>query len=276
MRSIKRIRFRDQVAAQLQEGFRWDRLRFLIYYRKRHLITRFFMAAAVTFVCLFCGLFSREGLVLGLSFLSFLVILYLQTKVIAENIRFKRIAPPRAREQEYIKIKYEMINGSRLQVSNFILSDSFSGNKKKIHFWQSGDLRSGERKVIQQQLLCDGGMGVHRWTPLVVTVSDPMGFFEFAITEDEVSETFIHPRLTAIPNLPVAGSKDSLQYGIHDVSERGASVNFIRVREYVRGDPIKQICWRLSFRHQKLMVKEFEKIVNAEITILLDMDRSSR
>jgi uncharacterized protein (DUF58 family) len=43
------------------------------------------------------------------------------------------------------------------------------------------------------------------------------------------------------------------------------------VREYARGDSLRQIAWRLSARSGRLLVKDFEKSVNTDVTLCLNM-----
>lgn len=243
-----------------------------MYFRKRGLISRHLVVFVVMGACFLCGFFSRMGVVLGFTFLTFLVLLYFLAKENASNLFVTRKIPSRTRENEWIRVTYEIRNVGRWPVSAFLLGDSFSGTKTKLRRIPIPGILGGETKSFTQTFLCNGGMGVHQFTPLTLFVTDPLGIFDFVVREDESQDVFVYPELMDIPLLKVAGSKDSLQYGNHDVNERGSSVNFIRIREYVPGDPIKQISWKLSFRHQRLMVKEFEKIVNAEVTILLDMD----
>jgi uncharacterized protein (DUF58 family) len=272
MRRVTRDRFRDRIAQQLHSDFHWERLKYPLYFRKRALISRHFILFSIMGTCFVCGLFSRMGVVLGFSFLSFITLLLFLAQENASQLFVSRKIPARAKENEWIKVTYEFRNEGRWPVSAFLLGDTFSGTKNKMRRVPVVGLAPGESRIVEQTYLCDGGMGVHHFTELTAFVTDPLGVFDFVVTEDQPQDIFVYPELINIPKLQVNGSKDSLQYGNHDVNDRGSSVNFMRIREYVPGDPIKQISWRLSFRHQRLMVKEFEKIVNAEVTILLDMD----
>jgi uncharacterized protein (DUF58 family) len=118
-------------------------------------------------------------------------------------------------------------------------------------------------------------MGVFTYGPMTALVSDPLGIFQFLVIENEEKATHVFPRVTPLPNLPVRGSKESFNFGLYDVASRGLSSNFIGVRDFEKGDSLRYISWKLSLKARKLLVKEFEKSVNAEITLILDMAAES-
>src|ERR1700722_1613894 len=100
MRTVKRETFREQFSKQFTEDFRWERLKYPLYYRKRHMITRHFIVYVVTAICFACGLFSRYGVILGLSLVTFLVLLFYQAKRIADGVSITRKVPKRAQEEK--------------------------------------------------------------------------------------------------------------------------------------------------------------------------------
>jgi len=114
-------------------------------------------------------------------------------------------------------------------------------------------------------------MGKHSIGPLTAKLSDPLGIFEFRIVEDTIHEVEVYPRVDRIPDISVIPSSQNAKYGNYEVASRGLSVNFSGVRPFARGDSLRHIAWRLSMRGQGLLVKEFEKVVNCDVNIILNI-----
>lgn len=237
------------------------------YYRRRRLFTRALLFLAVMAGCLFFSLGSRALFVTFLSLGIFLYLLRENTKRTASGIYLKRVVPARAHEMDEIAVTYKIRDSQGRQITappGALIVDAFTGHRlKKIRAWP---------EKLEVKILCDGGMGHHVFGPREISVTDPLGIFEFAVIEDEAEPLFVYPRVENLPTMQLGGSRESLDYGVYEVNERGGSTNFMGVREYVPGDQIKQISWRLTAKHGRLLVKEFEKICNTEISILLDME----
>jgi uncharacterized protein (DUF58 family) len=62
--------------------------------------------------------------------------------------------------------------------------------------------------------------------------------------------------------------------GMHRSPYHGFSVEFAAHREYVPGDDIRHIDWRLFARGDRLYVKQYEEETNLRTTVLLDCSRS--
>lgn len=62
--------------------------------------------------------------------------------------------------------------------------------------------------------------------------------------------------------------------GLHRSPYRGLSVDFAEHRQYMPGDDIRLIDWKVFGRTDRFYIKQFEADSNANFTILLDMSRS--
>lgn len=230
--------------------------------------------AALFLLLTFAGfsLFSRLGVILFLTEIMALVVLYLRTRLLARRISIKRVLPNRAlREMEMVDVVVEIKNRSDLDASHIIVDDVFGLTKDP---WvrvapEKLGARSMARLVYRRP--CDGGMGRQVVGPLTARVSDALGIFEFRIIEDTIHEIDVYPKVERIPTLAVWPSAESSRYGNYEVASRGLSVNFAGVRPYERGDSLRHIAWKISTRGQGLLVKEFEKVVSCDVSIVLNM-----
>ncbi|MEO0337395.1 MAG: DUF58 domain-containing protein, partial [Pseudomonadota bacterium] len=133
-------------------------------------------------------------------------------------------------------------------------------------------LPARSHKTFSFEHRADGGMGVKTIGPMSIEVTDPFGIFEFSVVYDETIEVEVVPKVEEVPNIRFRGSPHSHRYGIYDVHTKGVSVNFVGVREYHRGDSLKNVAWRLSAKRDELYVKEFENMVNAEISVFMNLN----
>jgi len=64
--------------------------------------------------------------------------------------------------------------------------------------------------------------------------------------------------------------------GLHRSPYHGYSVEFAQHREYVPGDEIKHLDWKVWARNDRYYVKQYEEDTNLRCTLLLDASRSMR
>ena len=64
--------------------------------------------------------------------------------------------------------------------------------------------------------------------------------------------------------------------GLHRSPRLGASTDFAEHRQYMPGDDIRRIDWRLFARTDRLFVKEYEADTNTNLLLLLDVSPSMR
>jgi len=58
--------------------------------------------------------------------------------------------------------------------------------------------------------------------------------------------------------------------GLHKSPYKGQSVEFLQHREYVRGDDLRRVDWKVWGKQDRLYVKEFEEETNLRVTLLVD------
>ena len=58
--------------------------------------------------------------------------------------------------------------------------------------------------------------------------------------------------------------------GLHKSPFKGQSVEFLQHREYVRGDDLRRVDWKVWGRQDRFTVKEYEEETNLRLTLLVD------
>ncbi len=67
---------------------------------------------------------------------------------------------------------------------------------------------------------------------------------------------------------------EGFMHGLHRSPYVGYSVDFVSHREYVPGDDLRHLNWKLFGRHDKLYVKQYDAETNVDLHIVLDVSRS--
>ena len=112
--------------------------------------------------------------------------------------------------------------------------------------------------------------GVLRLESLGVARADPLGLFR-AFTEVSLPQSvLILPKRYPLPPIALPGSMKYQQGGVALASNVGQSDEFIALRDYRQGDPLRHIHWRSWARAGKPVVKEFEDEFFVRHALVLD------
>ncbi len=91
------------------------------------------------------------------------------------------------------------------------------------------------------------------------------------------SRRYLHPDAIArIARLELRARAvvEGVLAGLHRSPYKGQSVEFLQHREYVRGDDLRRVDWKVWGRQDRLYVKEFEEETNLRLTLLVDCSAS--
>jgi uncharacterized protein (DUF58 family) len=87
------------------------------------------------------------------------------------------------------------------------------------------------------------------------------------------SRRYLHPEAIArIARLELRARAvvEGLLAGLHKSPYQGQSVEFLQHREYVRGDDLRRVDWKVWGRQDRLYVKEFEEETNLRLALVVD------
>lgn len=91
------------------------------------------------------------------------------------------------------------------------------------------------------------------------------------------SKKFLHPEVVArIARLELRARHivEGFLSGIHRSPHFGQSVEFLQHREYVPGDDLRHVDWKVWAKQDRLYVKQFEEDTNLRTTLLVDVSGS--
>ncbi len=106
--------------------------------------------------------------------------------------------------------------------------------------------------------------------PLDIQATDPLGMFFFSHRLREQSEVLVLPSPLPLPALESYRGAVYAASGTYSAPVRGDSVEFLGIREYMAGDPLRRVDWKHSARYGELFVRDFERFTQTEVCVLLD------
>jgi len=105
-----------------------------------------------------------------------------------------------------------------------------------------------------------------------VTVSrtDPLGLYRALRVEKEPGSILVLPRRYRLPPIDLPGRRRHQPGGVALASSVGDAEEFVSLRDYRPGDPIRQIHWRSWAKAGKPIVKEFQEEYFVRHALVLD------
>lgn len=103
-----------------------------------------------------------------------------------------------------------------------------------------------------------------------LTRIDPFGLCQRQVLCKSPANILILPKLYQVPKLYFPGSRKYHQGGIAAAQNHGDSNEFMSLREYTHGDPIKHIDWKATARAGKTIVKQYKDEYFSRYGLILD------
>lgn len=102
------------------------------------------------------------------------------------------------------------------------------------------------------------------------SVTDPFGFCRSYSRARAPQSLLILPKRYSIPPISLGGASEYQPGGVSLAASVGESEEFMSVREYRRGDPLRHIHWKSTSKTGKLIVREFQSEYFVRQALILD------
>jgi uncharacterized protein (DUF58 family) len=112
--------------------------------------------------------------------------------------------------------------------------------------------------------------GVLHFQNTVMAGTDPLGLFRQLTRKPLPDKLLILPKRYAIPHFAMPGNMRYQQGGVALAAAVGESEEFVSLRDYRPGDPMRHIHWRSWARLGKPIVKEFQDEFFVRHALILD------
>src|SRR5438132_8749858 len=101
----------------------------------------------------------------------------------------------------------------------------------------------------------------------------PFGVAERRVRAKLLARTLVLPRVFPLGNLPFVEPIATNARAVHEAPRRGQGPDYLGIREYRAGDPMRHVHWALTARHGRLMVREFEEERTRRLAVVVDTER---
>ncbi|MGO8932057.1 MAG: DUF58 domain-containing protein [Limisphaerales bacterium] len=112
--------------------------------------------------------------------------------------------------------------------------------------------------------------GVLRFTGVTLARADPLGLVRALATVPRAQTVLILPRRYPVAALALPGTAKYQEGGVALASSVGQSDEYVALRDYRHGDPLRHIHWRSWARVGRPVVKEFEDEFFVRHALVLD------
>lgn len=121
--------------------------------------------------------------------------------------------------------------------------------------------------------------GYHVLHGAILHFGDILGLFGITAYFPNPLPLKVFPRMNsaaAASNHRFQGSARNQRQGLHQVRQRGLAGELRELREHTHGDPFKNIAWKATAKHRKLMVRDLENEIVRTHQFLLDIGSTMR
>jgi uncharacterized protein (DUF58 family) len=192
----------------------------------------------------------------------------------ARGVSVEREAPDGAFEGETIEVKVTIHNGSRLPIFFPRVSELFPpelhAEKVTVFPYRIAPGESAEETYRGDCLL---PRGIYTLGPLRLSLSDPFGWFQARRGLGGERKLKVYPRFQEFGVDEKAGQCVQAIAASFTRFAVGESQEFLSVREYRIGDPLKKVHWPLTAHRGFPVVKEHHRQAAGDVSIVLDLYR---
>ncbi|TCK04823.1 DUF58 domain-containing protein [Marinobacterium mangrovicola] len=108
-------------------------------------------------------------------------------------------------------------------------------------------------------------------------VQSPLGLWRRQLHIEAEQSVKVYPNFMALSGMDFLDNEQRVAHlGAHLTQRRGSGLEFRQLREYQRGDEIRQIDWKATARQQKLISREYQDERDQEVLFMLDTGRRMR
>jgi len=130
-------------------------------------------------------------------------------------------------------------------------------------------LPKGDRVEFHYQVR--GDRGSYPFEKIHIRCNDALGLVNRQGWVNAVGQIFVKPAVRKLRSIPIRPLNTHLFTGPIPAHRGGSGLNFFEVREYNLGDPLRQINWKITARHDDdLYTNHFELERVADVGIILD------
>lgn len=179
------------------------------------------------------------------------------------GITIMREAPANAFDGEPVPVALHMRNDARLRRFFMVVRDPGwgrgwgrgTGKSRRIGF---ESVAPGETAIARYELGAPG-RGVYPGKALAVSSGGAFGVGQFSRKHPVGTPLIVYPSVHYLESFPFEAVATVTPVENKEWVRQGVDRDFFGVREYVRGDALKDVHWKSSARQGKLIIREYQR-----------------
>lgn len=173
--------------------------------------------------------------------------------------------------QVSVKIQHRFIHRKSIE-----LYESINSDIDCEEFPLSLPLRPGQYSQCEYRLRARE-RGPICLASLYLRVPSSFGLWRVHYQVEVESNIKVYPDFSAISAYTIlATDNHASQLGIKRKPKRGEGMDFMQLRDYRRGDTLRQIDWKATARRRKIISKEYQDERDQQVLLLIDSGRRMR
>ena len=220
-------------------------------------------------------------------FIGLLIVALLWAVIASYGIKGERKMPAKALWGEKVPIEIKLFTNNRLSLfhirvwdrasmfgihehpaSKYLSSEYFTGEEfiSWLRLSRRHPVTEAKRTIFNER-------GRYIIGPMIIEGRDPLGLFRIRRQLPVYNEILVMPGWFRVQKFPLKGQSRMPREMAMTVPREGTSPEFLGVREYSEGDSLRRIHWGLTAKHSRLIVRQFQKEVESELAVILDLER---
>lgn len=135
-------------------------------------------------------------------------------------------------------------------------------------------MQKDEKMLLKYSVKCPL-TGLYSIGPISLRPQDVCSNFYRRIDIDVKNPLSVYPRIEDLKGITFRAKSQKMYPGAMPIRAPGPGSEFFAIREYVPGDPFKDINWKAYGRTHKLLVNEHQREVVSDVTIIIDARENS-
>lgn len=190
----------------------------------------------------------------------------------SEGIVAERSVPDRLSNGDDNRIGFTVFNRYLFSIAAEVI-DELPEQFQVRNFGIELSLKAGE-KQSQSYKLRPTERGEYRFGRLLVYAKSPLGLIKKRYAFGDEQMVPVYPSFVQMRKFElIAFSNRSAEAGIKRIRRLGHTMEFDRIKEYVRGDDVRAINWKASARAETLMVNTYEDERSQQVINIIDTGR---
>ena len=246
------------------------------WYKNSFLTQRFFLVLALL-VAGFLVAFVFENLLgaaklLFYIFLAFVLVDFVLLFLSKGSLAAKRILPDKLSNGDDNPIQVQLTNNYLFNILVNII-DELPFQFQKRDFGLLSKIKPGAKKTYDYTLR-PTERGTYFFGSLNVFVSTPIGLFKRKYSYDTAQEVPVYPSYLQLRKYDLLAFTNRLfEYGLKKIRRIGHTMEFEQIKDYVRGDDIRNINWKATAKRSQLMVNQYQDEKSQPIYSVIDKGR---